>query len=80
MNIYWYDRKVIIHDSENVEEISYQYQNQTMIVRFQTTATYIYRKVTPKIFGEIIASESVGIALRELVTSFPKIYPFERID
>lgn len=75
-----YDRKVIIHDSENVDEIYYSYDGKEMVVRFFSSATYRYSNVSPEIFGLVVSSESVGVTLRQLVINFPDIYTYERID
>ena len=75
-----YDRKVIVHDSENVDEIYYSYDGKEMVVRFFTSATYCYSNVSPEIFGLVVSSESVGVTLRQLVINFPDIYSYERID
>lgn len=80
MTKYDFDRKVLIYDSENVEEISYSVSDKHMIVRFKNATEYVYHKVPDQVFSLIIGAESVGVALRQLVTSFPDIYKYERID
>jgi hypothetical protein len=51
-----------------------------LIVRFNTAAEYIYYNVPAQVFGYIVSSDSVGKTFRELVTDFPDIYKYERID
>ena len=80
MNDYDYDRKVIIYDSENIDEIKYSVNLKHLIVRFNTTAEYVYHNVPAEVFGYLVCSESVGKALRELITDFPDLYKYERID
>lgn len=80
MSEFWYDRKVIVHDSENIDEIYYSLESKEMIVRFITTAMYKYHNVPQEVFGIIVSSDSIGVTLRKVVIDFPDIYKYERID
>jgi hypothetical protein len=77
---YDYDRKLIVYDSGNIDEVKYSISLKHLIVRFNTAAEYIYYNVPAQVFGYIVCSDSVGKTLRELVTDFPDIYKYERID
>jgi len=75
-----YDRICNVFDSSNIETISYSFEESVMFVRFNTSAEYCYSGVTPVIWRNIVTAVSVGAALRDLVTSNPLVYPFERVD
>jgi len=77
---YDFDRKVLVYDSENVEEISYSLEHKHMIVRFTNATSYVYFSIPDQVFAILVSSESVGVALRQLITDFPDIYRYERID
>ena len=77
---YDYDRKLIVYDSENIDEVKYSVSLKHLIVRFNTAAEYIYYNVPPEVFGYVVCSDSVCKTLRELVTDFPDMYKYERID
>lgn len=77
---YDYDRKLIVYDSENIDEVKYSISLKHLIVRFNTAAEYIYYNVPAQVFGYIVSSDSVGKTFRELVADFPDIYKYERID
>lgn len=80
MKGYDFDRKVIVFDSENVDEVCYSIEHKHMIVRFSNATSYVYFNVPDQVFAILVSSESVGVALRQLVTDFPDIYKYERID
>lgn len=75
-----YDRVVDVYDSDNVVSIAYSLDSKMMKVRFNTSAEYVYYKVTAQIFGSIVGSDNVGKMLYALVSSDPATFPYERID
>lgn len=69
-------RTVLIDDSENIDRIWYNPLSLEMKVRFVSGRSYIYRNVEPKVFGTLVASQSVGSAFNVLKS---KLTDFEEV-
>lgn len=65
---------LLIGDSSNVEQVSYNYATKKMTVKFYTLkneekffGVYTYDQVPPEIFHEIPSVDSVGALINEKV-------------
>lgn len=53
-------RKLIIHDSTNIEMVEYSLSSNQMIVSFVSGDKYCYDGVEPEIFAMLVVSSSIG--------------------
>lgn len=55
-----FSRIVDIEDSSQIKRVLYDPETRQMSVVFTRGENYVYEKVPPSVFGELISNESVG--------------------
>jgi hypothetical protein len=67
--LHQFQRRCEVFDSSNVNVISYDQKSQLLRVEFKS-GTYDYQNISPRIFGSLCASISVGAAFAKLVKPY----------
>lgn len=54
-------------ESSNLESVGYNAMTSLLAVKFKASGVYLYQGVTPKVYDEMMASESIGKFFNERV-------------
>jgi hypothetical protein len=74
----FYDRVCNFYDSENIETVSYSYDSNILLVRFNTSAEYRYYKVPVDVWSDVVSAKSIGRAFNKFVSR--RDFSYERVD
>jgi hypothetical protein len=55
-----YPRICQINDSTNLVELAYDPIDKEMMATFKDSIKYVYRNISPSVYGDIVSAESVG--------------------
>jgi hypothetical protein len=69
--------KLTTVESSMIHAVGYDSKTRTLEVVFNSGGTYIYEKVPPKVYKELMAAESKGSYMRDLIID---CYPCYRLS